>query len=59
VSLTLKGNNRKACVQSVMVPGSETWSVRIEDKQRLERTERMMVRLMFGVTGVEGHNFIG
>src|SRR5258706_206111 len=30
--------------------GSETWAMKAEDMQRLERTERMMVRLMCGVT---------
>ena len=29
--------------------GSETWPVKVEDVQRLERTERMMVRWMCGV----------
>ena len=40
----------RACVQSVLVYGSETWAVKVEDMQRLERTERMMVRWMCGVT---------
>ena len=30
--------------------GSETWLMKVEDKQRLERTEKMMVRWMCGVT---------
>ena len=30
--------------------GSETWPMKVEDMQRLERTERMMVRWMCGVT---------
>ena len=29
--------------------GSETWPMKVEDVQRLERTERMMVRWMCGV----------
>ena len=33
-----------------MVYGSETWPVKAEDMQRLERTERMMVRWMCGVS---------
>ena len=37
------------CVQSVMVYGSETWAMKAEDMQRLERTERMMIRWMCGV----------
>ena len=32
-----------------MVYGSETWAIMVEDMQRLERTERMMVRWMCGV----------
>ena len=32
-----------------MVYGSETWAMKAEDMQRLERTERMMVRWMCGV----------
>jgi len=31
------------------VYGSETWPVKVEDVQRLERTERMMVRWMCGL----------
>mgnify|MGYP006376082139 FL=1 len=30
--------------------GSETWPIKVEDMQRLERTEKMMVRWMCGVT---------
>ena len=30
--------------------GSETWPMKVEDRQRLERTEKMMVRWMSGVT---------
>ena len=29
--------------------GSETWTIKVEDMQRLERTERMMIRWMCGV----------
>ena len=48
-SLQLKGKVYRACVQSVMVYGSETWAMKGEDMQRLERTERMMIRWMCGV----------
>ena len=48
-SLKLKGKIYQTCVQSVMVYGSETWSMKAEDMQRLERTERMMIRWMCGV----------
>jgi hypothetical protein len=40
----LKGNFYKMCVQSKMVYGSETWPVTVENEQRLERTERIIVR---------------
>jgi hypothetical protein len=33
-----------------MVYGSETWATKVEDVQRLVRTERAMVRWMCGVT---------
>ena len=49
-SLVVKGRVYKACVQRVMVYGSETWAMKKDDMQRLERTERMMVRWMCGVT---------
>jgi hypothetical protein len=49
-SLKIKGKIYRACVRSVMVYGSETWAMRVEDMNRLERTERMMVRWMCGVT---------
>lgn len=48
-SLKVKGKVYKACVQRVLVYGSETWPMKMEDLQRLERTERMMVRWMCGV----------
>ena len=48
-SLKLKGKVYRACFQSVMVYGSETWAMKAEDMQRLERTERMMIRWMCGV----------
>ena len=43
---SIKGKRRvyRACVQRVLVYGSETWPMKAEDMQRLERTERMMVR---------------
>jgi len=35
-----------ACVQSVMVYGSETWSIKVDDVQRSEKK----IRWMSGVT---------
>jgi len=49
-SLKLKGKIYRSCVQSVLVYGSETWPMKLEDMHRLERNERMMVRWMCGVT---------
>jgi len=49
-SLKVKGKVYRACVQSVLVYGSETWAMKVDDTRRLERTERMMVRWMCGVT---------
>src|SRR5580698_5006443 len=48
-SLTLKGKIYKICVQRVFVYGSETWAAKADDIQRLQRTERAMVRWMCGV----------
>ena len=51
VSLKLKGEYRcDACVQRVLVYGSETWAMKAEDLARLKRAERMMVRRMCGVS---------
>src|SRR6184192_4361339 len=49
-SLRVKGKIYKACVQSVLVYGSETWAMKKVDLQRLLRTENSMVRWMSGVT---------
>ena len=48
-SLKLKGKVYRTCVLSVMVYGSETWAMKAEDMQRLERTERMMMIWLCGV----------
>jgi len=44
------GKVYSACMQRVLVYGSETWPAKSEDMQRLERMERMMVRWMCGVS---------
>src|SRR6266496_2955634 len=49
-SFKVIGKVYRACVQSVLIYGSETWAVRVEDGSKLERAERMMVRWMCGVT---------
>ena len=48
-SLRVKGKIYRACVQRVLVYGSETWPMKSEDLLRLERAERMMWRWMCGV----------
>ena len=40
----------RAGVQRVLIYDSETWPMKVDDLQRLERTERMMVRWMCGVS---------
>ena len=44
----MKGRLYSACVQSAMIYESETWPMKLEDMQRLERTEKMMIRWMCG-----------
>src|SRR3989442_11721644 len=49
-SLRVTGKIYRACVQRVLVYGSETWPMKSDDMQRLVRTENNMVRWMSGVT---------
>ena len=49
-SYHVKGKVYRACVQSVLVYGTETWSMKVENLRSLERAERMMVRWMCGVS---------
>src|SRR6266516_4764497 len=49
-SLRVKGKIYRACVQMVLVYGSETWPMKVDDMQRLVKTENSMVRWMSGVT---------
>ena len=53
-SLKVKGKLYSMYVQCVMMYGSETWAMKVEDMQRLERTEKMMMRWMCGVTLKDG-----
>ena len=46
VSLKVKDSLFKACVQTVLLYGSETWPAKSEDIQRLDRTESAMIRRM-------------
>ena len=45
-----KGKIYRACVQSVLTYGTEIWAMKVANLQSLERTERMMVRWMCGVS---------
>ena len=49
-SFKVKGKIYKACVQSVMMYGSETWAMNVEDTQKLKRTEASMMWRMCGVS---------
>ena len=46
----LKGKIYNSCVRSAMVYGSETWPMKKEDLNRLERAEHTMMRRTCGVT---------
>ena len=49
-SYRIKGKIYKACVQSALTYGTETWAMKKANLQSLERTEQMMVRWMCGVS---------
>ena len=40
----------KTLVLPILLYGSETWAMKVDDAYCLERTERMMIRWMCGVT---------
>jgi len=46
-SLKIKGTIYRACVKSVLVYGTETWAMKVDD---MERLESMMVRQMCDVS---------
>jgi hypothetical protein len=48
-SLKVKGKIYATYVRSVLIYGSETWPMKVEDVRRLVRTERTMMRRMCGV----------
>jgi hypothetical protein len=48
LSLKVKGRVYNTCVRSTLLYGSETWAVKAEQEQRLQRTEMQMVRWMCG-----------
>ena len=45
-----KGKIFRACLQSVLTYGTETWAMKTENLHSLERAARMMVRWMCGVS---------
>ena len=49
-SYRIKGRIYSACVQSVLIYGTEMWAMKADDLRSLERTERMMVRWICGVS---------
>ena len=49
-SYHIKGKINSDCVQSVLTYGTETWAMKAENLQSLERTERMMARWIGGVS---------
>ena len=46
----VKGKVYAACIRKCMTYGSETWSLKSDSAQRLERTEMRMVRWMCGTS---------
>ena len=49
-SYRVKGRIYSACVQSVLIYGTETWAMKADDLRSLERTEHTMVRWMCGLS---------
>ena len=49
-SYRVKGRIYSACVQSVLIYGTEFWAMNVDDLKSLERIERMMVRWMCEVS---------
>ena len=49
ISLKVKGELYASCVRRVMLYGSETWPIKVEESQRLHHNEMSMIRWMRGV----------
>ena len=49
-SLKMKGQVYSACVRSGMTYGSETWALKVEHEEKLNRAEMRMIRWMCGVS---------
>ena len=48
-SMTVRGQVYDACVRSAMLYGSETWPVKVEDENKIQRNDRKMIRWICGV----------
>ena len=49
INIKTRGKIFSVCVRSVLLHGSECWATRKEDKARLERNDRAMLRWICGV----------
>ena len=49
INIKTRGKIFNVCVRSVLLYGSECWAMRKEDKARLERNDRAMLRWICGV----------
>ena len=49
MSLRMKGVVYKACVRSMLMYGAETWAMKAGIFQKLQATERRMLRMIYGV----------
>ena len=49
ISLSLKGRVYKTTVRAVLLYGSETWPLRVEDQRRLEVFDNRCLRSIAGV----------
>ena len=50
MSLRSRGIIYTTCIKSTMLYGSETWSTKIEDIRKMQRSEMRMLRWMTGVS---------
>ena len=53
INIMTRGKIFDVCVRSVLLYGSECWAMRKEDKARLERNDRAMLRWICGVKSVD------
>ena len=56
ISLKTKERLYAACVKSVMVYGSETWPLKVEDTTRISRADKMMIGWMCNVSLKDGRS---